>query len=270
MLGLLPSVRVLFSPAVCCMVDPVRMGFVMKYAKYLLIFILAISFPLFIVTSNIRFFASEIRIYQHAIDTYAIEKITGISSTELIRIYQHWIDYYNAKELSPQVIVEKLNGETIELLSEKEIMHLEDVKGLIRLDDAVQMVCLLLLLLCAGLIFFLTRNWLVVLKPIFAGSVASIIFMLGLGLLALSSFDRLFLFFHQISFANQFWILDPRTDYLIMMFPSGFFYDIAIFCFSAVAVQFALIAGIVFIVQRCLKGAERANPPDLPNILHST
>ena len=246
------------------------MGFAMKYVKYLLIFIIALSFPLFIVTGNIRFFASEIRIYQYSVDTYAIEKITGISSAELKRIYQHWIDYYNAKELSPQVIVEKMNGETIELLSEKEIMHLEDVKGLIRLDYAVQIVCLLLLLLCAGLIFFLTRNWLMVLKPIFTGSIAAIIIMLGLGVIALISFDRLFLFFHEISFANQFWILDPRTDYLIMMFPSGFFYDIVIFCFSAVAIQFALISGIVFIVQRRLKGAEMANLPDVPNILHST
>ena len=33
--------------------------------------------------------------------------------------------------------------------------------------------------------------------------------VLGVGLLALTGFDTLFLWFHQISFSNDFWLLDP-------------------------------------------------------------
>jgi uncharacterized membrane protein len=33
--------------------------------------------------------------------------------------------------------------------------------------------------------------------------------------------------FHLISFANDFWLLDPTKDYLIMLFPQGFWSDAA-------------------------------------------
>ena len=38
-----------------------------------------------------------------------------------------------------------------------------------------------------------------------------------------------FRYFHLISFTNDLWILDPRRDYLIMMFPQGFFFDSTMF-----------------------------------------
>ena len=43
------------------------------------------------------------------------------------------------------------------------------------------------------------------------------------------SFRWIFYFFHIISFNNNLWILDPRTDYLIKIFEEGFFMDAAIF-----------------------------------------
>ena len=46
-----------------------------------------------------------------------------------------------------------------------------------------------------------------------------------LSVLSLLAFQQLFLIFHQISFANDLWILDPATDYLIMMFPQNFFLE---------------------------------------------
>ena len=45
------------------------------------------------------------------------------------------------------------------------------------------------------------------------------------GLLSVAAFDALFLLFHQVSFANDFWKLDPRTDYLVLLFPQGFWFD---------------------------------------------
>ena len=45
------------------------------------------------------------------------------------------------------------------------------------------------------------------------------------GLLSVVAFDALFLLFHRVSFANDFWQLDPRTDYLVLLFPQGFWFD---------------------------------------------
>jgi len=54
--------------------------------------------------------------------------------------------------------------------------------------------------------------------------------MLALGLGTMAGFDRLFLQFHVISFSNELWVLDPARDYLIMLFPQGFWYDATLFC----------------------------------------
>ena len=45
------------------------------------------------------------------------------------------------------------------------------------------------------------------------------------GIAATSNFDSLFVKFHELIFANDFWQLDPRTDYLVRIFPDGFWLD---------------------------------------------
>ena len=68
--------------------------------------------------------------------------------------------------------------------------------------------------------------------------------MLALGLGMLLNFDRLFLRFHLLSFTNKLWILDPARDYLIMLFPQGFWYDAAIFCVLATVAGAIVVGGV--------------------------
>ncbi len=68
--------------------------------------------------------------------------------------------------------------------------------------------------------------------------------MLALGLGALLDFDQLFLQFHRLSFSNQFWQLDPARDYLIMLFPGGFWYDAALFCALATVGLAVILGGV--------------------------
>src|SRR5437763_16785368 len=42
---------------------------------------------------------------------------------------------------------------------------------------------------------------------------------------ATGSFDALFVRFHELSFSNNFWQLDPSRDHLVQMFPDGFWLD---------------------------------------------
>jgi len=68
--------------------------------------------------------------------------------------------------------------------------------------------------------------------------------MLALGLGTMLGFDQLFLKFHLISFTNKLWQLDPAKDYLIMLFPQGFFYDAALFCALATAGLAIILGGV--------------------------
>ena len=49
--------------------------------------------------------------------------------------------------------------------------------------------------------------------------------------------------FHLLVFSNDFWQLDPARDYLIMLFPGGFWYDVTIDCALATAGLAAVIGG---------------------------
>ncbi len=73
--------------------------------------------------------------------------------------------------------------------------------------------------------------------------------MLGLGLLVGigslgGGFDRMFLLFHEISFTNDFWQLNPSRDALIAMFPQGFFFDATILIVGSIVVQAALLVAV--------------------------
>jgi integral membrane protein (TIGR01906 family) len=56
------------------------------------------------------------------------------------------------------------------------------------------------------------------------------------GIAASVGFDSLFLKFHQLSFANDFWRLDPRTDYLVRIFPQRFWFDATVWVMIRVIV----------------------------------
>ena len=80
--------------------------------------------------------------------------------------------------------------------------------------------------------------------------------MIALALWALFGFERFFLIFHLVSFSNEYWMLDPARDYLIRLFPGGFFYDAALFGFGAIMLEALLIGGIAFGILR-LRGWEK-------------
>ena len=66
-------------------------------------------------------------------------------------------------------------------------------------------------------------------RRILWGAEATVALVAVVGLISLVAFDQLFLLFHQVSFANDFWQLDPRRDFLVMMFPEGFWLDATFF-----------------------------------------
>jgi integral membrane protein (TIGR01906 family) len=217
----------------------------MKILKYVLFSLAMLSLPLLIVASNLRFTVNNIAIYQYIIDNYHISQVTGIDNQQLTKVYQQWIDFYNSKTDTPQIKVIK-NGHEIDLLSDKEIVHLKDVKGLMQLDYTVQLTTFLIILACALLLIWVSRDLRLFLESLFTGSALTFGIGLALAVAALCCFDRLFILFHEVSFANAFWILDPTRDYLIMMFPGGFFSDISIALFAAILIEAVIIGGLSF------------------------
>ena len=203
------------------------------------LFILCLP-PLFL-TASIGLAVNSHGLYEYGFRKYDVSHTTGLTEPELESAAAGLINYFNSDEEYISLNIGRNNNP---IFNQREVIHLKDVKGLIWLDYKVLLGTLLYALTYIGLIFFWQkrRYWRQMAWGMIGGSSLTLALMLALGLGTLLDFDQLFLQFHLLSFANEFWLLDPNRDYLIMLFPQGFWYDAAVFCVG-IAVILAIVAG---------------------------
>ena len=196
-------------------------------AKWLFILCL----PILLLTASIGTAVNSLWLYEAGFEKYNVSQTTGLADEELEKAAAGLINYFNSSEEYISLTVVK-DGEPFELFNEREILHLKDVKELFWLDYYLLWGTLSYILAYAGVSLFWQRrkHWRRLAQGVVWGSGITLGLMLLLGLGALINFDLLFWGFHLISFANEFWLLDPAKDYLIMLFPGGFWFDMAMVC----------------------------------------
>ncbi len=216
-----------------------------------------VSIPVFLVTTNLRLAVSEIRLYEYGFEKYGVSQVTDIERNELLEAARELIYYFNSgEEIGVQVV---RNGEGFELFNEREVAHLKEVKGLIQICYYLQEAALGYIVAFAGIGYLWKKEgflpWLA--KNAIWGSTLTIILLAMLGMGVLIGFDQLFLQFHLLFFPTDTWQLNPATDYLIMMFPEGFFYDATFFIAGAAIVEALIIggAGVGFLLRERRRGA---------------
>ena len=191
------------------------------------LFVLAI--PLFILSASVAWAINDEGLYQQGFEDYNISQRTGISRVDLRAVGAEIRRYFNSSE-EPLDVRTRVYGVEQDLFTPREVTHMGDVKVLIQKVYLIMGVAGAFLVagIIGGIIWYrgsspdklaLLFHW---------GGWLTLALVMGVGLLALTGFDALFLKFHQISFSNDFWLLDPRTDYLIILFPQGFWFDATI------------------------------------------
>jgi len=207
-------------------------------AKWLFILCL----PVLLLTASIGWAANSLWPYKSGFERYHVSQTTGLAESELEKAASGLISYFNSDEEYISLAVMK-DGEPFELFSQQEVIHLKDVKGLIRLDYRV-LLGTLIYVLAYGAVSLFRRDWRRLAWGVAGGSGLTLILVLALGLGTLLNFDQLFLQFHLISFTNELWMLDPTKDYLIMLFPQGFWYDTALICAGITAGLAVILGGV--------------------------
>ena len=182
--------------------------------------------PLFLISTNVRLIVNWPWLYSNGFDKYDIPSRTGIERSELISAGEQIRDYFNNDDELIDIRV-FVGGILRSLFNNREILHMKDVKGLVQ---GVYTLQLLMGLYIAGfLVGGLALDW-----RAFAGRLSRYLeyggfLTIGLvvlvGVASLAGFEQVFYAFHVVSFANDLWQLDPSRDYLIAMFPEGFFFD---------------------------------------------
>lgn len=162
-----------------------------------------------ILLGNAMLFSYSKGTYQQLINRHQAEIFSKTDRNQLIHsIYQGL-----TQQKSIQTILE--NGDTA--FSIKEIIHMQDVAKLLRALLWITFILFFLLLFWyrwyqrmryPGLTFF----------PLY-----SLLFAFLFIVLIISTFSSSFTWFHEISFTNDFWLLNEETDLLIRLFPFSFF-----------------------------------------------
>jgi len=183
--------------------------------------------PILLLTASIGWVANSLWLYKYGFEKYNISQATGLADSELEKTAAGLISYFNSDEDYISLTVVK-DGEPFVLFNQREVIHLKDVKGLIWLDYWVLLGTLVYVLAYAGvcLLWRKQKYWRRLAWGVVGGGGITLALMLALGLGILFGFSQLFWQFHLISFSNEFWLLDPTKDYLKMLFPDGFFYDL--------------------------------------------
>ncbi|MFC2001611.1 TIGR01906 family membrane protein [Chloroflexota bacterium] len=208
-------------------------------AKWLFILCL----PLLLLTASIGWAVNSLWLYEYGFEKYNISQTTGLAQPELDKAATGLIRYFNSDEEYISLTVIK-DGKPFVLFNQREVGHLKDVKGLIWLGYRVLAGTLIYTLGYVVARLFWRKNRRQLARAVAGGSGLTLIMVLMLGLGALLNFDQLFLQFHLISFTNELWLLDPTRDYLIMLFPRGFWYDATLFCALGTVVGSVVLGGV--------------------------
>jgi integral membrane protein (TIGR01906 family) len=177
-----------------------------------------------LLSASIAWAVNSTWLYNYGFEKYSISQKTGLAPAELNKATDGLIHYFNSNEEYINLTLEK-DGQAFTLFNEREVAHLKDVKSLFWLDYRILLGTLVYALAYASLSLFLEKSGRSLAWGAVMGGGLTLLLMLGIGLAAFSNFDQFFWQFHVLSFANDFWLLDPAKDYLIMLFPGGFWYD---------------------------------------------
>ncbi len=121
-----------------------------------------------------------------------------------------------------------VDGQPREFFNDREIAHMEDVRGLFLGGLALRRISLGLIVACVILLLLLKADIRRVLpKMICIGSALFLAVLAVLAGIISTDFNQYFIMFHHIFFNNDLWMLNPDTDLLINIVPEPFFMDTA-------------------------------------------
>jgi len=209
-----------------------------RYCIYILVLFLILNISLHLYLISFRLIVFDEKFYKSEFKKYNVyERLAG---QDIDKINSDILGYFRHEERAVPIGNDFFN--------EKEKAHLIDVKLLVRLVlfllySGFLAIALKFILLWVLVNYQKEDIWNYSYFMLTASGILTIIPALFIWAVMKLNFDSFFTFFHKIAFDNNLWLMNPATDKIILMYPQGLFYDIAI----KIAI-FTLIQAIALIV----------------------
>ncbi len=235
-----------------------------KLSAYMLGAFISVALFIVVVFTSFELVAFNEGIYARAQQQYGIDKITGISQSDLKDVTHKLLEYCkgNTKSLNMQTTV---NGEMREVFGEREKAHMVDVQKLFMGGYDIRNGALIVfLLLTTALVSVARKDIYGVLARSWLATICVLgVLLAALGVYLIMNFSEAFYQFHLMFFDNDLWLLDPDTEVLIQMLPEQFFFTLVRWIVIVAASLLALFTGVaLFVRHRCKKAAKRLPDPE--------
>lgn len=197
--------------------------------------------------------------FEQEYEAYQVPQAVGMEMDDLLRVTDEMMAYLrgNREDLHIDTVV---NGQPREFFNEREIAHMEDVRGLFIGALYLRAACLAAAVLCLAAMAVLKAGIGRILpRAVCAGMGLFFFLTAALAGIISTDFTKYFIIFHKIFFRNDLWILDPATDLLINIVPEPFFVDTA----ARIGVTFGLLTLFslslcaAFLLSQTLRGKKR-------------
>ena len=198
---------------------------------------------------SVRFSAQSGWWWERGFDRFHVERRTGLERSEIDRAGTEIRAYFLNDDQRLEVAVNTFAGATKPLFTERETLHMIDVKRLIaRTYDAGWASLGFLIAFVVGVVWWHRRRGRAGAAAVLAGAglragVGVTAGIALLGIVAATGFDEAFRQFHLLFFTNDLWQLSSR-DRLIQFFPQGFFFETTLLI-GATTIGFAVIVGAI-------------------------
>ena len=202
--------------------------------------VFAVLLPIFLIATNVGYITDSDWLYTYNWWRNGVSERTGLPVSELDSVADQIKDYFANDTERLDVRVNTSRG-VVSLFEEREILHMIDVKDLMRYVGTVSVWSGVFLLLCT------TLGWLIRRREFFVAMSrwlrwCALVWGIAIAVLvvvAIIDFTWIFTQFHLLSFANDLWQLDPFRHYLLLLFPERFFLEATLFIALLTVIEFA-------------------------------
>ncbi len=183
--------------------------------------LLAVCFPVILLVLAIRAIASPLFLWVEYNRPGFPGDGYGFSTDDRMTYGSYAVDYLS-NWAGPRYLGELVHRGGDKLFKDGEVSHMADVKVVIL--SAFGAGVLLILLSLIAVIYLRRRSSGGVRRGLFAGSIITLVIIIGLGVLGVLGWEQFFAQFHSVFFANGTWTFSLQ-DTLIRLFPAQFWVD---------------------------------------------
>ncbi|MBN2879830.1 MAG: TIGR01906 family membrane protein [Clostridia bacterium] len=191
--------------------------------------------------------------FHRAYEEYEIYDYIGIEKQDLDDVTHNLLEYMKGNR-EDIIMYADIKGEQQMVFEEREQLHMVDVLRLFDAGFTIRNICAISAAAIFILILLLYKKsgGRIIARGYLIGFSIFFVLLIALGIAMVVDFSTLFTKFHLLLFDNDLWLLDPKEDIMIQMFPEEFFNGLGIWI-GIYAVVFISVPAMISSVYLSIK-----------------